>query len=684
MDFSEFYHDNFYIFKSLSTLNTKTLGYPHMNSLNKIRVLCKLTLKHRYSGLRLLLVCLPCFFILQSKCQKFPASEIPDSLKENANMIIRLEEQSYEIKSVGQAISHERHVYTILNEKGERYATYKTHYNNKSVFINSVNAYLYDAAGKEIRHFKKKDMEDQPAYDGSSFVNDERLKSGSFYSHTYPYTVDFEEEDEITELIQIHDWQPQRSIRYSVMKSIYRIMAPADYVIRYKMLNSALRPFIQDMEGNRKTYTWSIENLPAYEEVPYLNYTTFAPYLMIGLSDVEMGGYKGNMSTWNDYAKFYGSLQKGRDVLPEETKHKVHELTDGLADPQAKVAVLYNYLQQNTHYVGIQLGIGGWQTYDASYVATKKYGDCKALSNFMVSLLKEAGIKSYAVVIRGGEQYVDFVVDFTHDPFNHIICCVPLGKDSIWLECTSQSLPPGYLSEFTANRYGLLINDEGGSLVHTPAYLLADNLQARNISALLDMEGNLKIDCKTSYKALCQDEIESMIHHSSREDQLNRLKSEFNLPTYEVIAFNYKEDYSRWIPVINETLQLTVSNYAQVTGKRIFINPDILTRSAGKLYEDNNRRLDMELKEEYRYTDSIQISIPAGYALESQSTDLELKSKFGKYCNRTMLKGDQLIYYRTFEQYSGRFPAKEYVDLVKFYNGMYDADHSSIVLIKKN
>ena len=46
----------------------------------------------------------------------------------------------------------------------------------------------------------------------ASFVNDERLKVGSFYSHSYPYTVDFEEEDELTELIQIHNWYPQASL----------------------------------------------------------------------------------------------------------------------------------------------------------------------------------------------------------------------------------------------------------------------------------------------------------------------------------------------------------------------------------------------------------------------------------------------------------------------------------------
>jgi ADP-heptose:LPS heptosyltransferase len=156
---------------------------------------------------------------------------------------------------------------------------------------------------------------------------------------------------------------------------------------------------------------------------------------MIGLSDVEMGGYKGSMNTWDDYARFYGSLQKGRDVLPEETKQKVHELTKGIQDPATIVSVLYNYLQQNTHYVGIQLGIGGWQTYDASYVATKIWR-LRALSNFMIALLKEAGIQGHAIVIFGGPERKKFVTDFTHDPFNHIICCVPLGRDTIWLECT--------------------------------------------------------------------------------------------------------------------------------------------------------------------------------------------------------------------------------------------------------
>jgi hypothetical protein len=632
---------------------------------------------------QLIVILILCIQTTLAMSQKFPASAIPDSLKENADVVIRLEELSYEINSIGHTISHERHVYTILNEKGESYSTYKTGYNNKSITINNVNGYLYDAAGKEQKHFKKKDMEDLPAYDGSSFVNDERVKEASLLFNAYPYTVDFEEEDDITELIQINDWYPQSKYRQSVENSTYSITAPKHYDLRYRMLNSSIKPIIEE-QGEKIKIVWGIHNLIAYDESPKSNILNCTPHLLIGLGNVEMGAYAGNMSTWNNYAQFYGSLQKGRDILPEETKQKVHALTDGLTDPQSKVAVLYNYLQQNSHYVGIQLGIGGWQTYDAVYVATKKYGDCKALSNFMISLLKEAGIKGYAVVIKGGEEPVDFVADFTHDPFNHVIGCVPLGKDTIWLECTDQFLPPGYLGDFTSNRYGLLIDDNGGKLVHTPAYLLSDNIQVRKISAVLDMDGNLNLDSKTYYKAYCQDEIESIIHHRSKDEQLKILKSRYSLPTYDVLSFSYTEDYSKRLPVINESVQISVKDYAQVSGKRIFINPNILSRSRTKLMDDKDRRLDVELKEEFKYVDSVQISIPPGYEMESKSTDLILKRKYGSYMNKMVLTGDKIIYYRQFEQYSGRFPANEYGDVVKFYNDIYDDDHSKIVLVKKN
>ncbi len=645
-------------------------------------MLCKFTL-NRLRPLRAAIFCFLSLVSVQAIGQNFPVATIPDSLKTDADAVVRLDEIRYEIKSVSEVTIYEHHVYTILNENGEAYASYVSSYNNKTSFISGISGYLYDASGKELMHFKKKDMEDRPAFDGSSFVNDERIKKGGFSYRHYPYTVSFEEEHELKDLIRISEWLPQTDNNLSVEKTICTIIAPSGYALRYRMLNSSLIPAIAQ-RSNRTSYSWELQNIKAFESEAYSpGLLAYTPFLMIGLGDIEMGNYKGSMTTWDSYARFYGSMQKGRDQLPEATKLKVHELIKGLTDPKAKIAVLYKYLQQNSHYVGIQLGIGGWQTYDAVYVATNKYGDCKALSNFMIALLKEAGIKSNAVVICGGPLRCDFVSDFSHDPFNHVICCVPLTGDTVWLECTSQSLSAGYLGRGTSNRFGLLIDDNGGSLVHTPAYLLHDNIQSRKIFAALNAEGNLDAKATTSYSAYCQDEIASVIHDYSKEDQLTWLKSVFHLPTYDIVSFGYKEDYSNRLPVIVETLELSVLNYAPITGRRIFINPDILTRSGAKMGIHENRKRLIEFSREFHYSDTVEILIPEGYQTESSPYDTSFQSRYGKYVCKTIVSGSKILYYRAQEQYSGRFPAGEYADVAKFYNDMYDADHNSIVLIKK-
>src|SRR5450432_1893930 len=226
---------------------------------------------------------------LQARSQKFPASAIADSLKENANVVVRLDETTWDIQSASHATVTQHFVYTILNEKGDGYAVISTHYNSKSISINSISAYLYDANGKEINHFKKKDMTDLPNEDGSSFVNDERYKSGSFnYSH-YPYTVEFEVEMVFNGFMHISDWVPQQNFMLSVETSRFTIQRPADYPFKYRMLNSSLQPVIVQ-KGNKQIYTWQLQNLTAYEEMTLsADYVWSTPHLLISPGEINIG-----------------------------------------------------------------------------------------------------------------------------------------------------------------------------------------------------------------------------------------------------------------------------------------------------------------------------------------------------------------------------------------------------------
>ena len=160
------------------------------------------------------------------------------------------------------------------------------------------------------------------------------------------------------------------------------------------------------------------------------------------------------------------------------------------------------------------------------------------------------------------------------------------------------------------------------------------------------------------------------------------LKNDIDLPNYDVTNFDYKEEKSI-IPGINESLSITATNYAQVTGSRLFIVPNILSRTHNKLISDDSRKFEVVLNSEYKDVDTVVITIPSGYQPEAFPQPLKMDTKFGRYIVSVQLMGDKILYYRSMEQFKGRFPASAYNDLVKFYDQIYRNDRSKVVLVKK-
>ncbi len=226
------------------------------------------------------------------------------------------------------------------------------------------------------------------------------------------------------------------------------------------------------------------------------------------------------------------------------------------------------------------------------------------------------------------------------------------------------------------------MNENGGRIVTTTRYGMNDNLAQRKINATLDNDGKLDFITNTQFRALEQDKLHDLINYYSKDKMLVYLKQAIDLPTYDIVKFNYTED-GQSIPSIYESIEITAPNYAQVTGKRLFINPNIANRISIKLKTDEERKYNIELKDEHRDIDSVEIKIPSGYEPEAVPQDVKIESKFGKYFSSVKVTDDKIIYYRMHEQYSGNFPASDYAELVKYYEQLYKADHSKVVLVKK-
>lgn len=157
------------------------------------------------------------------------------------------------------------------------------------------------------------------------------------------------------------------------------------------------------------------------------------------------------------------------------------------------------------------------------------------------------------------------------------------------------------------------------------------------------------------------------------------LKKQIDLPHYDVVGFYFSED-KQSISTLNEQVDITANNYASITGKRMFVTPNIISRLHTKLKPSEKRKYPIALGMDYIDVDTTVIEIPEGYQLESLPSAFNIDGKFGKFASSTELKENKIYYYRRMERIGGEFPAAE---LVKFYDQIYKTDRSRVVLIKK-
>lgn len=627
----------------------------------------------------MLIVCLQSFGWVFA--QEFGVQTIPDSLRLGAHSVKRLEEYVVEIKSPGKARVYERHVYTIMNSNARHLTKYRAWY-NQFVGINMVTGVLYNSSGKELKRLKKKDWQDVSVYDGISIANDIRVKENEFSYNEYPFTVEFEEEDEIDGLMNITNWFPVSEYGMSVENSRYTIIAPANYEVRYRAYRFSDPPRITEKDG-KKTYSWEIKNIAAIrQENKAPDLFELVPSVQFAPSDIEVEGYKGNMSTWAGFGKFMNQLLIGKDALPADIKAKVQSIIAPLKTDKEKVVALYEYMQKNTHYISIQLGIGGWRPFDATYVAEKKYGDCKALSNYIVALLKEAGIPAKYVLINAGEDARQLLEDFPRSQFNHAVACVPLGKDTIWLECTSQTQSAGFMGSFTGNRKAVIVDESGGHVVSTPRYGINENQRTSVVTASINDDGMLDASIRTRYSCMEQELPHALMHDVSKDIREKYLNKMLGLATYQVISNEYDQQKGL-LPSVDEALHVKANAYASVTAKRLILNPNILRGSSERLVPDSSRKHDFLVNRSYTHVDSITIEVPPGFRLETVPKEFSIDNKFGQYRRSVKWEANRLVYYRLNMQPKGRYSAAEYNELVKHFDLIYKADRVSIVFVKE-
>ena len=611
---------------------------------------------------------------------QWAADKIPAELKEKAHAVVRASETFFTVKNIGEATQTTNYAITILDEQGLKNAHVLVFY-DKLTKVNNLEGILYDAKGEKVKKLKNDDIKDGSANSEGTLFSDNRYKYGEFKYAIFPFTVEFSYTTTNKNMLFYPSFYPQEDEEnMTVESSLFKVKMPAGMELRYKLINGMSKPTIEDIDGG-KSYTWAVKGLKHYENEPYAPlWIQKGMGVLTAPNEFETEGFKGSAKTWKELGDFDNLLAKNRDILPDNVKQEVQQLVTGINDPVLKTKKIYEYLQAKTRYISIQLGIGGWQPFEAKQVAEKGYGDCKALSNYTQAMLKSVGIESLYASIRGGDGQQEVQADFPSQQFNHAMLCVPMKNDTIWLECTSQNDPFGYMGSFTSNRYALLATPTGGKLVRTPAYKPSENQQVRKIEVNLLDDGNATAEALNIFTGPQHDDYASIKSNLNPDDQKKALYKRIDIPSFELNNFSIQEEKKR-VPSATVKMSLSVRKCASKSGTRMFLSPNLMSvENSIPPTSDKPRIQEVELLNAYTEIDTVSYNLPKNINIEFKPDLITFESKFGSYYADNQVKDGKLLYIRKFVRNRGKFPATSYVELIDFYKKVAKYDKAQVVM----
>ncbi|HWW13016.1 MAG TPA: DUF3857 domain-containing protein [Candidatus Dormibacteraeota bacterium] len=200
--------------------------------------------------------------------------------------------------------------------------------------------------------------------------------------------------------------------------------------------------------------------------------------------------------SWEEVGRWYAALEKDRRVPSKEVQAKAAELTKGLTSDLDKTQALYDFVAQNFRYVSLSLGQARYQPQAAGDVLHNQYGDCKDKNTLLAALLEAEGLHSSTVLINFFRK-LDTDVP-SPSQFNHAITMVPVGKEEVWMDTTTEVAPFRLLSYSLRKKQALVIPPGGvPHLEETPADPPVPDTEIARIEGKVNESGNL--DAKVSY-----------------------------------------------------------------------------------------------------------------------------------------------------------------------------------------
>jgi Domain of Unknown Function with PDB structure (DUF3857) len=608
--------------------------------------------------------------------QDYHIKHILPALIAETSIVVRNDQTTFTITKDLEATEERIYAITFFKEPADHYF-YFGNTDNSFQKIKGLSGKIFDAQGKLIRMSEKSDLIKDGG--GASYEFSDNRSKFIFLKHSqYPFTLEFTIKIEHSSFFHFPDWTIQVE-GVSVQQTSYTIKAPVSVTYKWRAERIEITPQITENEGINTWRAQTTQLCAIPREKHSKHQENRYKYCHFNPDQVKYGNHLYKTSNWEEYGAFSYMLNRDRDILSVEMQRNVLNLIKDAKSEIEKIDILYKYLQTNHRYVSVQIGVGAFQTFPASFVEQKKYGDCKALSNYMLSLLKAAGISSNLVLIGAADgNNLDLNTEICQPDFNHMLVYIP--SQQLWLECVSSNHPPGYLGDFSGDRKALIVQEKGSKLVHTPIYGDKENgIKSHLHLQLTGVQGDATLRYQAKHLGTNSDiwyQYAELSDEKTLQDYfLRNAKLSASSISPITILINKKQ------PEAEISVELE-AKYATKSGRRLLIPIHKLHQFEESLPLDTLRTQSINIQAAYTWLDTITIHLPNGTEIEATPDPQNIITIYGSYKKNYKTISPQVVQCtRELIKYPIDAPASEYAAVRDWYQKVRTADQDKLVAV---
>jgi len=216
-----------------------------------------------------------------------------------------------------------------------------------------------------------------------------------------------------------------------------------------------------------------------------------------------------------------------------------------------------------------------------------------------------------------------------------------------------------------------------------PVTPVESNYLDRKIDASLSADGALSAKIQEKANGRWASEYRSEFRRLSRPDYAKSIEGWINAGAAAASVRKVEPVDDTATGKFNLDVDFVAPAYGQLMqGRLLVFKPTIVSRRES-LWLTNAKRIHPVVLTSNAYSETVKVTLPAGFEVDELPDPVKLDSSFGSYQTSYEVKDGQLLFTRKLMQRAGTIPADQYNTVRSFFEKIRAAEQSPVVLAKK-